>query len=227
MLTRLETAYLGLLRVVVLIAATIALLIAALGSISAIPPLLRWSGITETQKPNGGTLRDFIDEQRITETTSEAPTATETSRLVLPDVKAAARTIKTYLGRRSATPQSQWESGIQDLADQLPGREAAYGESVRELTSQLLTSKGKALSEARIAQLVDWHKSRFEGEIQRRAATEAEGIARFWLTVASAGGAFLAFILIVFIFLFVRIERSLRLVRVSHEQPPQMDEIDA
>ena len=70
MLLRLETAYLNALRVLILIAATIALLLAGFGLVSAIPPLLRWTGITESDQPSGGTLGEFIDEQKITGTES-------------------------------------------------------------------------------------------------------------------------------------------------------------
>jgi len=214
MLAKLERAYLGLLRVVILIAATVALVVAILGAASAVPPLLRWSGITETTKPTGGTLSDFISEQKITETASSPTTETTVEPFILPDITAAAKIIKAYL-KDSTISEKEWRSGLQRLADQVVGHSTEYSESLKDLAEQLKTSKGKPLSEARVTQLIDWHKARFETDVAARAAAEAEGNAKFWVTIGLAGAAFLAFVLIIFVFLFVKIERSLRLVHTT------------
>lgn len=214
MLAKLERAYLGLLRVVILIAATVALVVAILGAASAVPPLLRWSGITETTKPTGGTLSDFISEQKITETASSPTTETAVEPFILPDITAAAKIIKAYL-KDSTISEKEWRSGLQRLADQVVGHSTEYAESLKDLAEQLETSKGKPLSEARVTQLIDWHKTRFETDVAARAAAEAEGNAKFWVTIGLAGAAFLAFVLIIFVFLFVKIERSLRLVHTT------------
>ncbi|MBY8823794.1 hypothetical protein [Sphingomonas colocasiae] len=221
MLAKLEQVYLGILRVVILVAATVALLVAGFGLASAIPPLIRSSGLTETSKPNGGTLAEFIAEQKITETVSDAPKDVEA--FILPDLKAAAKILHTYLGQRTTTKLTDWEKGLQSFADEMPGHSLTYATSVLDVANQLKISKGKPLSEERVAQLVDWHKNRFEANVSARAASEVEANARFWLTLGGAGAAFLAFVLIIFIFLFVKIERSLRLVHTTSIIPPAQD----
>jgi hypothetical protein len=211
-LRRLEAAYLGLLRVVVLIAATLALLAAGVRLLSAVPPLLRWLGITEAKKPSGGTLQEFIDEQRITGASGNAPSTSSPEPFVLDDIKTAAKTIHDYLGKRATSPESAWRQSLQSAADTLPGHQVEYAASAKEMADQLASGTGKPLSETRVAQLFDWQKNRFEADLQARAARQAEGNVRFWVTVAGSGAAFLAFVLIVFVFLFVKIERSLRVV---------------
>jgi hypothetical protein len=214
MLAKLERAYLGILRVVILVAATVALVVAGLGAVSAVPPLLRWSGITETTKPTGGTLADFISEQKITDTASTETTEQTAEPFIHADIRSAAKTIKGYL-KGSLITEKEWQTGLQRLADQVTGHSVEYAESLKDLTEQLKSSKGKPLSEARVTQLIDWHKARFEADVAARAAAEAEGNAKFWVTIGLAGAAFLAFVLIIFVFLFVKIERSLRLVHTT------------
>ncbi|RSV20361.1 hypothetical protein CA236_00130 [Sphingomonas sp. ABOLG] len=214
MLAKLERAYLGLLRVVILVAATIALLVAIIGVATAIPSLLKWSGFTERAEPSGGTLGDFIAEQKITDTTSTTETK-EAEPFVIPDIKEAAKTIKAYLSTRGDITQNDWERGLQAYADEMPGNGVDYARSVRTLAKELRSSTGKPLSEARVLQLIEWHKTRFQGDVASRAASEAEGNAQFWIKIGFASAAFLGFVLIIFIFLFVKIERSLRVVQTA------------
>ena len=213
MLAKLEGAYLSLLRVVVLIAATLALLAAGYGLASAVPPLLRWSGITEAEKPSGGTLQEFVDEQRGPRDQGSDPSVQNAEPFALEDIKAAARTIYGYLGKRATLPESAWRKALQGNADSIVGSAVDYAASAKTMADQLASAKGKPLSETRVAQLFDWHKAKFEADVQARAARQAEGNARFWVTIAGAGAAFLAFVLIIFVFLFVKIERSLRVVQ--------------
>lgn len=222
MLAKMERAYLGLLRVVILIAATIALVVAGIAAISAIPPLLRWTGITETADPNGGTLAEFIDEQKITTTTSSEPTTESTEEyqpFAFDDIKTASKIVKRYLGKRGTASEADWRTGFQTNANSLEGHGLDYATSVKSLAEQLESSKGKPLSEERVVQLFGWHKTKFEADIIGRASREAEGNAKFWVTIGLAGSAFVAFIMIIFVFLFVRIERNLRLVQTTRVGP--------
>ena len=215
MLAKLERAYLGILRVVVLIAATIALVVAALGIIAAAPSLLRMTGIMQSDEATGATLQDFISEQKITDTTDVSGEQTEQKRSFLAEIEEAARNIRSYLGKRGTITEETWKTALQDNADGFESHEAAYAASVKALSEELTESKGKPLSEARVVQLVEWHKAHFLANLQAAQAGAAADRANFWVTVGAAGGAFLIFILIVFVFLFVKIERSLRVVQTQ------------
>jgi hypothetical protein len=127
--------------------------------LSAVPPLLRWSGITEAEKPSGGTLQEFIDEQRTTGASDDAASTSSPEPLVLDDVKSAARTIHAHLGKRAKSPESAWRQSLQPAADTLPGHQVEYAASAKEMADQLASGTGKPVSETRVAQLFDWQKT--------------------------------------------------------------------
>lgn len=219
MLTKLENVYLGVLRVVILVAASLALLLTAWGLISSVPQLLRWSGVMETNRPSGGSLRQFIAEHRITGTSSSTSGSASDGAdgaYVDPNVREAARKVVSYLGRRGSLEAPVLERGLQQDADRLLKDALAYGRSVNDLATELVASKGKPLSELSVMELLQWHRERFVADVAARHAREAEANARFWVQMAFAGAAFVAFVLIVFVFLFVKIERSLRAMRYGH-----------
>ncbi|MGT2513856.1 hypothetical protein ACVOMT_05995 [Sphingomonas panni] len=214
-----ETAYLGILRVFILFAATAALIVAGIAAVSAISPLLKWTGLTESSQPDGGNLADFVKQQK-PEPASQDGVAnerqTDDGPASLPDIKAAARIISEYLQGRGSIRENEWRAILEQNVYGFAEHMRPYGESVRSLAEQLETSRGKPLSEERVVQLIDWHKANFAADIARRAAQESEGNAKFLATLAIAGSAFVAFILIIFVFIFVRIERNLRLVRTTN-----------
>lgn len=225
MLAKLEQVYLAVLRVVILVAATIALVVAAFGTIGAIPPLIKWAGLTDVTAPTGGTLGEFIREMKASGTSDDFPNTTTTTTVITiqPDINAAATNLKKYLGDRTRLTTDQIAEGLQGFADEYPLHSDAYAKSVRALTEELLVSKGKPLSEARISELLAWHNKRFEADIQLRATEQAEGNSKFLMTIGVAAISFLAFVLIIFIFLFVKIERNLRPVRANSpvEEPSE------
>ncbi|MBB3348376.1 hypothetical protein [Sphingomonas sp. BK069] len=226
MLTNLENVYLGVLRVVILIAASVALLLTAWGLASSVPQLLRWAGLTETAPPTGGTLREFISERRITDTTAESQdTLTrDMESYVDPSIREAAKAIVTYLGKRGTLTAADLERSLQAEANRLPGEALAYGQGVKSLAMELAASKGRPLTEMRVLELLQWHRERFVADLAARQARETEANAKFWIQVTLAGAAFLGFVLIVFVFLFVKIERSLRLIgtaRVKAGEPTE------
>ena len=92
-----------------------------------------------------------------------------------------------------------------------------YADSLVRLTEEMKASRGKPLSEARVLTLLSWHESRFVSEWERDAAHKAEADAALRSRLWGAGAAFLSFVLVVFVFLFVRVERNTRLIRVAHE----------
>ena len=67
MLGQIEVAYLALLRVVLLIAATVALLVTIGAAATAVPALGDVVGLTGHEPVRGGTLGDFIQANKITD----------------------------------------------------------------------------------------------------------------------------------------------------------------
>lgn len=215
MLAKLERAYLNILRVVILIAATIALVIAAFGLVTAVPPLLKRSGLTSDGVTTGGSLQDFIKEQKITETTSDVDASAPIEPLVLPDIREAARLFHSYLGKNASFTEDDLRRALSENATAMTGHAEEYAASIKGIAQQLKASKGKPLSETRVLQLIGWHKDRFAADIAAEEAEMAEGNAKFWTALGVAGACFLGFILIVFVFIFVKIERSLRVVQTQ------------
>lgn len=215
MLNRLESAYLSILRVVILIAATLALIIAALGAMGAVPLLLEKAGILSTNEA-GTSLADFVGEKKVA--SNDVADSEPASDAVHPDLAAAARNIHQYLGERSSYPASHWESVLQGFWLEVPAEaDDAYAVSVRDLSEELLESTGSPLSLEQIEELLLWHFQRYLQNLQDRAAQQAAADAEFYMVMGAAISAFLVFVFIVFIFLFVKIERSLRLVRTVRE----------
>jgi hypothetical protein len=213
MLSRLETAYLGMLRIVILIAASLALIVVALGLASAVPPLLWKAGLTgdtTTPRPN---LAQFIEEKKVEGTTSIDPLKPGDITPVDPNVRDAATNLTKYLKSGSPIKEKDWEAIITKSGSDAPNNAIAqYDDSLKTLTDQLLQSKGKPLPLARVAEMLQWHQQKFNDEMNSRAAADSMASAKFYSTMMVAGSAFLFFVLIVFVFLFVKIERSLRVV---------------
>ena len=219
MLSKLESGYLSLLRAVILVAATVSLVIAAIAIVVAIPKFIQSTGMTQMAALSGGTLSEFVAQQKSSGTESvaqdAATDAAETTVLAFPEIQAAAKDVKIYLGQRSQLSEDDITMSLQKGADSLAMYGREYGRSVQQLAADLRASKGKPLSERRVFQLLDWHHQNFQTDIERRETEKAAGSAQFWIAATMAGAAFLAFVLTVFVFLFVKIERNLRLVKMT------------
>lgn len=218
-LSKLESGYLSLLRAVILVAATVSLVVAGIAIVVAIPRFIESTGMTQIAELSGGTLADFVEQQKSSGTGSmaedAATDAAETTVLAFPEIQAAAKDVKIYLGQRSQLSEDGITLSIQKGADGLAAYAREYSRSVQHLAAELRASKGKPLSERRVFQLLDWHHQNFGANIERREADKAAASAQFWMAATMAGSAFLAFILTVFVFLFVKIERNLRLVKMT------------
>ena len=81
------------------------------------------------------------------------------------------------------------------------------------LTTDLNQSRGKLLSWNRGAQLLDWHYGKFRSTVETKKLEAEASKAKAMFGLAIGGGATLAFLIILFFFLFVKIERNLRVVR--------------
>lgn len=222
MLNRLETIYLSILRVFILIAASIALIVAAVAIVSAIPLIAQKAGWAPASGDNGS-LADFMTEKRQSGSPSsgqpEKSSPLESQRT---NLTAAARNVQDYLGKRSSWPIIYWEELFAEYVDQLPPEDGgAYAQSVKTLTEELRSSTGTPFSENGVEELLHWHGGKFLAELNNRQVATAEADARILIVAGSAISAFLVFVFIVFIFIFVKIERNLRLVRTIDEARTQ------
>lgn len=211
MLSKLEALYLGLLRGFILIAASLALVASALLVVTTIPDILTRLGIMQS-RPAPSSLSTFIAERRPQEQGANTDQA-ESKLPVDPGVHTAATSFKRYLRGKSTI---DWEQGLQASTNQLPtALQDQYRKSLVTLSQELLTSKGKPLGERRVAELIDWHQKRFASTVEQQAQEQSAADAAFKFKMTAAFGALMLFIFIAFIFLFVRIERNLRTMRVT------------
>ena len=214
MLSRIETLYLNLLRAFIIVLATIALGASLLFAASAIPSLVDRMGDAKADTSTL-TLSRFVTEQRPTaqqdaEETYQAP--------VDPVIAHAARNVKSYLGSRSTITVKTFEEVFaKSQASIAVISRPDYGNSLLNLSEELKASRGKPLSEARVMSLLGWHESRFTAEWEKEAAQKTDADVAFKSRLWAAGAAFFAFILVIFVFLFVRVERNTRLVHVARD----------
>lgn len=223
MLARIEVAYLGILRVVLLIAATLALVVTVGAVVTALPALGDLTGISGHERTRGGTLREFVDANKITDVQPSNEEAKEApSRFPLPPALAeASRNFARYDGRNGGdqAAQDKWDDLFRSiLTEKVPLQlQDDYGEDVLRLSNQLDRSKGKPLSNERLLQLIQYHLDTFLSNAQASETAKAAGIAGSMSKLVIAGGAFLIFVLVLFSFLFVKIERNLRIRHASSE----------
>lgn len=216
MLARIEEAYLSILRVVILVSATIALIVAAFGLISSVPSMLRWAGISQPEKALGGSLREFIAEQQITDTEAAQDSGNVEVYTIMPKISEAAEIIHKYLEGRAELTERDWRIGLQSTSEEFFADQEAYADSVLRVAMELKASKGNPLSEERVLQLMDWNAAKFRNDLEMKRLGEAQEASEFWVKLAAAGTGFLTFVAIIFIFLFVKIERNLRPLRGSN-----------
>lgn len=127
-----------------------------------------------------------------------------------PDLQAAARALEGYATAGTRVPATTWAAAIERSA---PDAADAYYADVRSLTDQLARSRGRKLSNVEIAELLDANRRAY-GVDQERIASERAGRAVVVLgNLSVAGIAIGAFIAVLFTFLFIRVERNLRIVR--------------
>ena len=219
MLARIEEVYLSILRVVILVSATLALVAAAFALISSIPSMLRWAGIAQPEQAYGGSLREFIAEQNIADVEVATEGSGDEFYVILPAINEAASIIHGYLGDRAEMSERDWRIGLQRVADDFFADDEAYAESALRLAKELKASKGSPLNEQRVLQLFDWNTERFRMDLETKRLAEAQEVSQFWVKLAAAGTGFLTFVGIIFIFLFVKIERNLRSLRIADSNP--------
>jgi hypothetical protein len=232
-LSKIEAFYLSILRVVILAAATLALVVVVIGVVRAVPAFTQQVLPPKPHEVAGANLGEFISEQRASgaETATIAAEEPAEAKADTPaNITEAANALAAYLKAKLGLngDPNKIAAILVENRNSLPAAyQDAYGDGVRDLMRQLGRSKGQPLPTDSITKLIQWHFDKFkaeaEADVSRRAADSATGLQ----SIIAAGVALLAFLLVVFCFIFVKIERNLRPVRtLEQSQKPVSGSID-
>lgn len=233
MLNRLEALYLNILRVVILVLATVLLVVAVIGAVVAGPMLLSSFGGGETDAARivrDDRLRDFLGQgsgERNAVDAEETAQIEEAARQSDRRIREAATNITRYVeSKQGFRPVSAAVTGyIQERADSLPpSLFDRYADSILKLSTDLLAAPNTA-APVDVDRLIDWHFGQFSAAVeeaqQRDAMRATEDTARRATAMAAGAAAvsfFMMFLLMVFVFVLVKIERNLRRLPVLVEQ---------
>lgn len=228
-LTRLENLYLNILRVVILVLAT-ALLLGAVGlAVYAAPRLMPdATGADERKLVSDDSLQDYRRELSGGEAapTMSSDAAEEAlSAKIDGRIKTAAAAIAAYVQKTSgqAVPLAGVETYLAARQSSLPATlQGDYADSLVRLGADLGSAKAPVDD---LDGLIDWHFDRFtaakvEAEAEEaRQAVEAAAKQQTALAMgAAAASLFVMFLLLVFGFVLVKMERNLRLVAVRVDE---------
>jgi len=232
MLSKLEALYLNILRVVIIVLATVLLAVAAIGAVVAAPMLLSSFGGGEADAARlvrNDSLNDYLNRN------SGSPGVAAQDQAALEDrtrdadrrFKEAAANIVRYVKAKTgmAPPEAGVIDYIQTLSDRLPtGLQDRYADSLLSLSKDLVQAP-TATTPVDVDQLIQWHFDQFstaaETAMQQDASRAIEEQARRQTAVlagTAAAGFFMMFLLLVFVFVLVKIERNLRRLPVAVER---------
>lgn len=233
MLNRLEALYLNILRVVILVLATVLLVVAVIGAVVAGPMLLSSFGGGETDAGRivrDDRLRDYLGQGsggRGTADAEETAQIEEAARESDRRIRNAASNITRYVeSKQGFRPVTAAVTGyIQERADSLPASLFdRYADSILKLSTDLIAAPNTA-APVDVDRLIDWHFGQFAAAVEEaqqrdamRAMEEAERRATAMAAGAAAVSFFMMFLLMVFVFVLVKIERNLRRIPVLVEQ---------
>jgi hypothetical protein len=224
-LTRLEQFYLNLLRVVILILATLLLVGSVALAIYAAPRLLPEQPRADARRlVQQDSLNDYLHEQRGTPATADATPsalpAEATTKIDSRIKKAAAELVAHMQANGQTVAVASVETFLSEKQSSLPDSlRGDYADSVLKLTTQLHSSNDRSVD---VDALINWHYARFtaatEAAQAQQAAKEGRALAQRVLALqagAVAMSLFLLFLLLVFGFVLVKMERNLRLISVK------------
>lgn len=219
-LSRLENFYLNVLRVFVLVAATLALIVVGLGAVRSVPMMSAALGSKQPAiEAPGATLGDFVAERN----TQGNPVSGDGQAQAPSTPVAAPRSISNAVAQLQSYAKNR--VGVEVRTDKLTAflvdkREGfpttfqdRYGDSINALANQLSKSRGRPLSWDNVVALLEWHAEKFKAQVEEIESRNVVDRVQGLQSLVVAGGALAIFLLIVFCFLVVKIERNLRLVR--------------
>jgi hypothetical protein len=215
MLERIEGFYLACLRVVVLVAATVALAVFVWACSQSLPSIAGELGFHTSGSAAPPSLADYIQEQQPTGTPTTAGLSAETVAAVPPKTAEAARLLTHYLTTRHSLVDTSHltEVLVSDRSQVDEDRRPLYDSSLVALMQQLDLSKGAPLDTDHINGLLNWHLAKFTEAAEAEKLRKAEAAAKASASMMVGAAALVSFLLIIFFFIFVKIERNLRLVR--------------
>ena len=224
MLAKIESAYLYILRVLILAVASLALIVVVWGAARALPTLVSQLGPKSVPSiVSGASLRDWVIEKKAEGVSTSSDDSSPPDPVIPTKIQTAVGDLSRYSKERLNTDLDRpvATSALMDIRNSIPAPyQQTYEDSLASTMLQLVHSKGQPLDLDKIKDLIVWHgqkvKDFAESKIQEDQIKQAEAIK----AIAISGGALGIFILIVFCFLFVKIERNLRLVHVSEEKVP-------
>lgn len=232
MLNKLEALYLNILRVVIIVLATVLLAVAAIGAVVAAPMLLSSFGGGEADAARlvrNDSLNDYLNRNPGSPGVAAQDQAALEDRTRDADrrFKEAAANIVRYVKAKTgmAPPEAGVIDYIQTLSDRLPtGLQDRYADSLLSLSKDLVQAP-TATTPVDVDQLIQWHFDQFsaaaETAMQQDASRAIEEQARRQTAVlagTAAAGFFMMFLLLVFVFVLVKIERNLRRLPVAVER---------
>ncbi len=232
LLEQLENVYLTILRVVIIVGATGALIAAGFGIFAGLPLLLPDKPtVFKAESVQDADLAAFQREQSGAEPpAAQADSGDSLDQATVDEIDArlveAARHLASYAQRVQgySTPTAVIERFLRARRDSLPSLYTeAYSKSVLELAKQTAASNASIDLDA----LIGWHYQRFidsaqlsaEKQTEKELNRQAERAKSLAMLIGGAAG-FALFLLLVFCFLLVKIERNLRLVNTRVVELP-------
>ena len=218
MLTKLEDIYLNILRIAVLAIATIALLVFALTAAQTGPLVGQFIGLKPKAKVEDASFAQFVHANRPTSSSNSYGSPDASDSLYPDTIVNSATNVVAYIKKHhdydiGHANALQFLGGIYD--EMSADYQRDYAISLQDFTTQLANSTGTPISTDQINQAIRWHAQKFMS-----AATESEikataDRAKAVLAITIAGISLLAFLIIIFLFVVVKIERNLRVVQVN------------
>jgi hypothetical protein len=223
-----ENFYLNILRLTILVVATLFLVGAIISLVIAVPKFLPApaSGRAETQV-TGTSLSDYRNEHRAAGS-SDAETASAdaapTTEKIDSRIVTASRNLRAWGARTGqdfdlSALEKVLTAKQQSLSEKLQGD---YADSLVSFSREVLAS-GEPSDD--INQLIEWHLAKFtsaqaaaaEAE-QARAIKAATSRQDALLLAEASAAAFGLFLFLLFVFVLVKIERNLRIVLVQNAE---------
>lgn len=226
---RLEISYLNVLRVGILVLATLFLIGAVIATANVVQKLVPDVAKADARKlVDADTLQDY----RGLQTGAPAVGASDSSEVssgpakIDNRIKQAAASLVEYL--RVVKGASVGPAPIERLLSEkqlsLPDNlQGDYADSLVKLTANLVKSRDPSVD---VDALLQWHFAKFEAakdgaaaQEVARAAKNAAHLQEAMIAAGTALSAFFLFLIVIFGFVLVKIERNLRLVQVVRLEP--------
>jgi hypothetical protein len=181
-------------------------------------------GLRGHERIHGGSLADFVAINRLSEVQTYEDAGEANEVVPLPeDVAEASKNFSRYDVRNggNVSEQSKWDELFRSiLRDKVAaGLQDDYGQDLLKLSNQLARSKGTPLSDERVFQLIEYHVDGFLASAQAQQDARSTRLAASMSKLVLAGAAFVIFVLVLFSFIFVKIERNLRRDPPSAQSP--------